>query len=75
MNGIQTKSLTYHALENLLNQKNPLHRIQQIKERDAKDLFDQQQQQPSQASQQTLNDKPRPSASVKSLSSLIERKD
>jgi len=72
MHGIQTKSSTYQSLENLLNQKNPLNRIQHIKERDAKDLFDQQ---PSQASQQTLADKPRPTASVKSLSSLIERKD
>jgi len=42
MNDISTKSSAYQTLENLLLQKSPTTRFQQIKEREAKDLHDQQ---------------------------------
>ena len=67
MNGILTNSPNYQTLETLLNQKNPLHRIQQIRERDAKDFYDQPT---SQASQPTLVERPRAASSVKSSSSF-----
>lgn len=72
MNGITTNSLIYQSLENLLIQKNPSSRFQQIKDREAKDLLDQQQQQQSlQTSQQTIQEKTRVSSSVKSTSKIF----
>lgn len=72
MNGILVHSPNYQTLEHLLNQKNPLHRIQQIRERDAKELHEQSA---SQASQQTLVEKPRAAGSAKSSSSFDQQKN
>jgi hypothetical protein len=46
MNDISIKSIEYQSLETLLIQKNPVNRLQQIKDRDAKELLDPQLFQP-----------------------------
>ncbi|CAF1194477.1 unnamed protein product [Rotaria sordida] len=66
MNGISVKSSIYQSLETLLTQKNPLIRLQQIKEREAKELLEQQQA--SQVSQPIIPEKPRAASSIRSLS-------
>lgn len=57
MNDISTRSLEYQSLENLLIQKNPSNRFQQIKDRETKELFDQQSIQTSQQLQPILPEK------------------
>ena len=42
MNDLSTKSPVYQTLQNLLLQKSPITRFQQIKEREAKELLEQQ---------------------------------
>ena len=64
------ESPLYQELQNLLLQKSPVTRFQQIREREAKELLDQQQS--IQMSQQTIVEKPRTSSSVKSSSSIIK---
>ncbi|CAF2496601.1 unnamed protein product [Rotaria sp. Silwood2] len=66
MNDISVKSSIYQSLEILLRQKNPLIRLQHIKEREAKELLDQQQS--SQVSQPIIPEKPRATSSIRSIS-------
>lgn len=42
MTDISNKSPTYQTLQNLLTQKSPITRFQQIKDREAKELYEQQ---------------------------------
>ncbi len=65
MNDISNKSPIYQTLENLLLQKSPTNRFQQIKEREAKELLDQQT---ISASQPIIPDKTRVASSVKPMS-------
>ena len=62
MNDINTKSLIYQTLQNLLRQKSPMTRFQQIKDREAKDLHEQQTGPPLPA---VVTEKTRVSSSVK----------
>ncbi len=65
MNDISNKSPIYQTLENLLLQKSPTNRFQQIKEREAKELLDQQT---ISVSQPIIPDKTRVTSSVKPMS-------
>ncbi|CAF3487993.1 unnamed protein product [Rotaria sp. Silwood1] len=66
MKDISVKSSIYQSLETLLFHKNPLIRLQQIKEREAKELLEQQQS--TQVSQPIIPEKPRATSSIRSIS-------
>jgi hypothetical protein len=65
MSDIPTKSPVYQTLENLLLQKSPTARFQQIKDREAKDLHDQQS---VSGAQPVIPDKSRSTSNVKPTS-------
>lgn len=69
MNDVLTKSSVYRSLETMLIQRNPLTRLQRIKEHEAKELLEQQQS--IQLSQQTIPEKIRASSSTKSTSQFV----
>lgn len=65
MNDLSTKSPIYQTLENLLLQKSPTARFQQIKDREAKELHDQQ---PISVPQPIVPEKTRSTSNVKPTS-------